>query len=100
MTKSSKPAPKYDYDAEVTRDGNPAVVTVKVDVTEAVPADKAISTIMRRSMKDEIYKRAGEFGLSGYGISEVSGYRAVTKGEGDDRVAVAYERDFKFTRTL
>lgn len=101
MSKASKPVPEYDYDAKVTREGNPTVVTVTVKVAGAVTAEKAVQRITGHNLRDEIAKRAGELGITNSGISTAGPYRTVFK-DPEDRTSelVAYERDFKFTRAI
>lgn len=78
------------------------IVTVKVAVDQGKgngPA-LAIQRLTNPSVKDEVFKRASEFGLANHGISKAGGYRPVTEEKDGRKIPVAYELDFKFTRTI
>lgn len=85
---------------KVTQRGNPTIVTVRIEVTKPEDAAEAMRLINSHTLKSQVFDARYEHQLADYGMANGGAPRPVFKDPNDRKTLIAYERDFKFTRTL
>lgn len=98
------PKQKYDYrvaEVPANQRGSHPVLTVTVPISETEGNEgktRAIQRLLSIELKNEIFGRRHEWGLSDHGIEKTRGYEPVYAP--DKKTVVGYATDFKFTRRI